>query len=410
MTTIEEALEDIRQGRMIIVTDDEGRENEGDLIMAACHATQASVNFMAREACGLICVPLAAGRAAELGLDAMTAENSDPHGTAFTVSVDHIKSTTGISAAERARTIQALANPSTGGADLRRPGHVFPLVSRAGGVLSRAGHTEAGVDLAHLARTGGIYSTEGPDARDAAVICEIMNPDGTMARRPQLETFAARFSLGMISVEQLIRWRKNRETLVERVTDTVLPTEWGIFRLTGWRELHTGKEHVSLSMGDIGDGQDILCRVHSECLTGDALGSLRCDCGQQYRAALSCIAQEGRGILVYLRQEGRGIGLLNKLKAYALQDGGLDTVDANLHLGFAADERDYQVGVQILRALGVSSLRLMTNNPSKINALAAYGLTVTGRVPLRIPANDHNRQYLATKAGRMQHELQEEKI
>ncbi len=405
MNTIEDALEQINQGRMIIVTDDEGRENEGDLVMAACHANQQSVNFMAREACGLICVPLPAGRAAALGLDAMAAGNSDPHGTAFTVSVDHIESTTGISAAERARTICALADPSTGRADLRRPGHIFPLVSRAGGVLSRAGHTEAGVDLAHLARTGGVYSPDGPDARDAAVICEIMNPDGTMARRPELELFAARHGLVLISVEQLIRWRKNREQLVERVTDTVLPTEWGTFRLTGWRELHTGKEHISLSMGEHGDGKDVLCRVHSECLTGDALGSLRCDCGQQYRAALARIAEEGRGILVYLRQEGRGIGLLNKLRAYALQDGGLDTVDANLHLGFAADERDYQVGVQILRSLGASSLRLMTNNPAKTGAVESYGLTITERIPLSLPSNTHNHKYLATKASRMEHAL-----
>jgi len=394
-STIDEAVAEIRAGRMVIVLDDEDRENEGDLIMSAERCSAEDVAFMRRYGSGVICVPMLGERLDELGLPQMVDRNEARLGTAFTVSVDAREDiTTGISAADRARTIGVLARPDSTRADLVRPGHVFPLRAQDGGVLVRAGQTEAAVDLCRLAGHGPV-----------AVICEITNEDGTMARLPELRRFAARHHLRMITVKDLIAQRMARERLITRGASAALPTEFGTFTVHGYRARYgaTDSEHIALVLGDVADGRPVLTRVHSECLTGDVFGSLRCDCGEQMSAALERIAAEGRGVLVYLRQEGRGIGLLNKLRAYELQDQGLDTVEANERLGFKADQREYGIGVQILVDLGVRRVRLLTNNPHKLVAL--YGLDVTERVPLEIRARDTNRVYLATKRAKLGHLL-----
>jgi 3,4-dihydroxy 2-butanone 4-phosphate synthase/GTP cyclohydrolase II len=403
MNSVEEAIQAFRSGKMIIITDHEDRENEGDVCIDARFATPEVINFMAHFACGLICVPMEQRRLEELELQPMVHRNEDNHGTAFTVSVDHVETTTGISAFERAHTIQKLIDMSCGPADFRRPGHVFPLAGRKGGVLERQGHTEAVLDLVKLARSEMPVSL---NAAIAGVICEILDSDGTMARQKSLEHFARTHNLCMISVTELVRYRKDRNLGITRETETILPTEYGTFRLVGYTENATGKGHLALILGDISGDEPVLCRVHSECLTGDALGSLRCDCGEQYREAMRLISLEGRGILVYLRQEGRGIGLINKLKAYALQDTGIDTVDANIHLGFPADMRDYRIGALILRDLGVRSIRLMTNNPEKIESMEQNGIKVFQRIPLLIQANTYNKFYLRTKQERMHHQLE----
>lgn len=393
-STIEEAVNDIKNGKMIIVVDDPGRENEGDLIMAAEKTTPEVVNFMVTHAKGLVCMPMEGKLLDALGLHAMVAKNTDHHETAFTVSVDHHNTTTGISAFERAQTIQALIDGESAAEDFRRPGHIFPLRAREGGVLKRTGHTEAAVDLAKLA-----------GLKPAGVICEILNEDGTMARTPQLMEFASKHGIKIITVADLVAYRSSRETLVECMAETHLPTRYGTFRIRGYQNRINGEHHVALIMGEVGDGKSVLTRVHSECLTGDALGSTRCDCGEQYEAAMRQIAAEGRGILLYMRQEGRGIGLINKLKAYALQDEGLDTVEANLALGFDEDLRDYGIGAQILRDMGIRKLRLMTNNPRKIKGLEGYGLEVVERVPLQMDANPENIRYLRTKQDKLSHML-----
>jgi 3,4-dihydroxy 2-butanone 4-phosphate synthase/GTP cyclohydrolase II len=403
MNSVEEAIQAFRSGKMVIITDHEDRENEGDVCIDARFATPEVINFMAHFACGLICVPMEQRRLEELELQPMVHRNEDNHGTAFTVSVDHVETTTGISAFERAHTIQKLIDMSCGPADFRRPGHVFPLAGRKGGVLERQGHTEAVLDLVKLARSEMPVSL---NAAIAGVICEILDSDGTMARQKSLEHFARTHNLCMISVTDLVRYRKDRNLGITRETETILPTEYGTFRLVGYTENATGKGHLALILGDISGDEPVLCRVHSECLTGDALGSLRCDCGEQYREAMRLISLEGRGILVYLRQEGRGIGLINKLKAYALQDTGIDTVDANIHLGFPADMRDYRIGALILRDLGVRSIRLMTNNPEKIESMEQNGIKVFQRIPLLIQANTYNKFYLRTKQERMHHQLE----
>lgn len=403
MNSVEEAIRAFRAGKMVIITDHEDRENEGDVCIDAQFATPEAINFMAHFACGLICVPMEQRRLEELKLGPMVHHNEDNHGTAFTVSVDHIETTTGISAFERAHTIQKLIDASCGPADFRRPGHIFPLAGRPGGVLERQGHTEAVLDLVKLARSEMPASS---NTAIAGVICEILNSDGTMARQKSLENFAGTHNLCMISIADLVRYRKDRELGITRETETILPTEYGNFKLVGYTENATGKEHLALILGDISEDEPVLCRVHSECLTGDALGSLRCDCGEQYKEAMRLISRQGRGILVYLRQEGRGIGLINKLKAYALQDIGIDTVDANIHLGFPVDMRDYRIGALILRDLGVRSVRLMTNNPQKIESMEQNGIKVFQRIPLRIQANTYNKFYLRTKQERMHHQLE----
>jgi 3,4-dihydroxy 2-butanone 4-phosphate synthase/GTP cyclohydrolase II len=413
MNTIEEAIADFRDGRMIIVVDDENRENEGDLIVAARHADAQAINFMARHGRGLICVAMEEKRLSALGVGQMSRENTDAHGTAFAISVDHRETSTGISAADRSLTIRRLADPAAGSRDFRRPGHVFPLAAREGGVLARRGHTEAAVDLSRLAFAGE------RDAIHGGAICEIMNDDGTMARLGDLERFAQAHGLKIASVADLAAYRERlngagigepttsalTQRAVERVASARLPTRYGEYRLFGYRETATGAEHVALVMGELLPGESALCRIHSECLTGDALGSRRCDCGEQYDAAMRAIAREGRGVLVYLRQEGRGIGLLNKIRAYALQDGGADTVDANVALGFRPDERDYRAAEGILSDLGVRAVRLMTNNPDKIERLTELGVRVTERIPLIIPPNGENGFYLKTKERRMRHRL-----
>jgi 3,4-dihydroxy 2-butanone 4-phosphate synthase/GTP cyclohydrolase II len=394
--SIEDALADIRDGRMVIVCDGEDRENEGDLVMAAQFATSEAINFMAREARGLICLALSAERCDELGLRPMTRRNESLHGTAFTVSIEARDGvTTGISAHDRARTVQTAIDPGCGAEDLVQPGHVFPLRARPGGVLERSGHTETAVDLARMAGT-----------LPAGVICEILNEDGTMARVGDLIPYARRHGLRMITVAELIAHRRQAETLVERVASARLPTELGVFRLHGYRSLVDGGQHLALVYGDVAGIPDVLVRVHSACATGEVFGSLRCDCGPQLQEAMRQIAAEGRGALVYLAQEGRGIGLLNKVRAYALQDThGLDTVDANLALGFAADLRDFGIGAQILADLGLSTIRLLTNNPRKIIGLEGYGLEVSGQVPIEVEPHPESEPYMLSKALRLGHTL-----
>jgi 3,4-dihydroxy 2-butanone 4-phosphate synthase/GTP cyclohydrolase II len=392
--TIEEALEDIRQGKMIVMVDDEDRENEGDLVMAAEMATPEAINFMATYGRGLICVPMTRDRIHALQLEPMVTQNTDPHGTAFTVSVDSAASSTGISAFERAQTVEILVDPNSKATDLHRPGHIFPLQAREGGVLVRAGHTEGAVDLARLA-----------GLQPAGVICEIMNEDGTMARVPDLRHFVERHNLKFVTLKDLIAYRRRSEKLIERVESVNLPTIFGDFQAIGYLSILDQEEHVALIKGTVDDGKPVLLRVHSECLTGDVFHSLRCDCGDQLTAALKKIESEGRGALVYMRQEGRGIGLLNKLKAYKLQEEGKDTVEANLALGFPEDLRDYGVGAQILADLGISKVRLMTNNPRKIVGLEGYGLKVVERVPIEIQSKPENLAYLCTKKVKMGHIL-----
>jgi len=392
---IDDALEDIRAGKMVVVCDAEDRENEGDLTLAAQFATPEAINFMAMHGRGLICLALPPERCDELGLDLMAAKNESPFQTAFTIAVEAREGvTTGISAADRARTIQVAVDPSSTPDDLVQPGHVFPLKSKEGGVLERAGQTEAAVDLARLA---GVIP--------AGVICEVMNEDGTMARVPDLIPYCERHGLKMITVADLIAYRRQHEKLVERVVATKLPTAFGEFSAVGYRSLVDDKHHVAMVKGEVAGFEDVLVRVHSECLTGDVFHSLRCDCGEQLAAALAMIEQEGRGVLLYLSQEGRGIGLLNKLRAYRLQEDGLDTVDANLKLGLPADLRDYGIGAQILVDLGLSSIRILTNNPKKIRGLEGYGLSVAEQVPIQSVPNPHNEAYLRAKRDKLGHTL-----
>jgi len=395
--SVEDAIEDIRRGRMVIVADDEDRENEGDLVMAASMITPQAVNFMAEHGRGLICVTMLPDLADQLDLPLMTDRNTDPHQTAFTISVDaHTKYgvTTGISAQDRAKTIELLASKETVPEDFRRPGHVFPLRAKPGGVLRRVGQTEASVDLALLAGLPPV-----------GVICEILDADGTMARRPKLEEFAAEHELKFITVAQLVRYRLTRTRLVERIAVASMPTAYGDFDIIGYSTSMDGREHIALVKGNLDEVDNVLVRMHSECLTGDVFGSKRCDCGEQLQAALRQIDEEGVGAIVYLRQEGRGIGLGNKLKAYHLQDGGLDTVEANEELGFKPDLRDYGIGAQILLDLGIQSMRLLTNNPRKVVGLDGYDLEITGREPLIVEPGEYNRDYLATKKAKLGHIL-----
>ena len=394
-STIEEAIEDIRQGKMVVVCDAEDRENEGDLTLAAQFCTPDAINFMAKEGRGLICLALPPERCDELGLDLMAAKNESPFETAFTVSIEAREGvTTGISAADRARTIQVAIDPRSRPYDLVQPGHIFPLKAKKGGVLERTGQTEAAVDLARLA-----------GVTPAGVICEIMNDDGTMARVPDLVEYCGKHGLKMVTVADLIEYRRRHDKLIERVVETALPTDFGDFNVVGFRSLVDDKHHIAMVKGEIDGQEDVLVRVHSECLTGDVFHSQRCDCGQQLEDALTRIEQEGRGVLLYLAQEGRGIGLLNKLKAYKLQEQGLDTVDANLELGLPADLRDYGIGAQILVDLGLSSIRLLTNNPKKIVGLEGYGLRVTDQLPIAHQPTEHNREYLRAKRDRLGHLL-----
>ncbi len=398
--TVEEAVAEIRAGRMVIVVDDEDRENEGDLIMAAEKVTPQAVNFLARYGRGLICVPMQADRLAALDLPPMVSTNTAKLGTPFTISVDAVhNTTTGISAFDRAETIRVLIDPHTRPEDLARPGHVFPLMAAKGGVLRRAGHTEAAVDLSLLA---GLYP--------AGVLCEILNEDGTMARLPELTETAGRHGLKILSIGALIEYRRRTEKLVRRLSETLFPTVHGEFRLILFESILDGEQHVALALGEIQAEEPVLVRVHSQCLTGDVLGSLRCDCGQQRSLALEMISAQGKGVFLYMRQEGRGIGLANKIRAYHLQDHGLDTVEANVSLGFRPDERDFGIGAQILADLGVGKIRLLTNNPRKRVGLAAHGLEIVERVPLVVAPNPTNRYYLDTKQRKLGHLLQDEPI
>jgi 3,4-dihydroxy 2-butanone 4-phosphate synthase / GTP cyclohydrolase II len=391
---IEEAIYALAQGEVVIVCDDEDRENEGDFISLAEKTTPEVINFMITHGRGLVCTPITEERAEKLNLVPMVDRNSDPHGTAFTVSVDHKHTTTGISAPERSITVQALIDEDTKPADFQRPGHVFPLVAKAGGVLRRAGHTEAAVDLAKMA-----------GAKPAGVICEIMNADGTMARVPELRKIADEHDLKMVTIKDLIQYRNRKDKLVQREIEIKLPTDYGEFRAIGYSNVVDGKEHIAIVKGEIGGTKPTLVRVHSECLTGDVFGSRRCDCGPQLHAALAQIEEHGSGVVLYMRQEGRGIGLLNKMRAYKLQEEGLDTVEANEKLGFEPDLRDYGIGAQILRDLGIRKMKLLTNNPRKITGLKGYDLEIVDRIPIQLPHSGDNEKYLKTKKDKLGHML-----